>query len=470
MPPGSESNGGAPTHGTSRPWLPTVGMLVVMAAVAGCRVAELPPDPPENGADWFTVYYSLNESHSRDWAQVTRSGLVGITYFQRFEHSDDAGTLHYKTIRPDGSGDDESVTTGTRLERSVLLYDASSEPHIFVAQSDVSDQTIDHYFKDSDDQWQMETVLHFYGEGGRAIYELSAAVGPDHSFHLLILKTRIEVDSDGFNDAWTDSDLYHLTNRTGTWEKERILHYDMAYTYDWYIKSSIRQDIAVDASGHVHVVFGEQTRGAVDPSRLRYATNATGGWVIETALDYDPGTVDDAGWFPSLALDSGGVPRVACMYVSRVPTHSATSAVLLLLTRRSYGHWETQVVADHDDGYFGRDGRRYTGGLPHLVFDSDDTPHIIFSDIASTHWPGTQRMNVGNIRHGVLRNGAWEISTVYRQPLPTDFFHATEMHGMCLLVWAGTKTIRIVGQELVLTGEHEYSSNLLVLAWQEGDP
>jgi hypothetical protein len=442
----------------------------ILGSVVGCTPEQGPTATQPGGhTDAFqpTVYYGLNESHSRDWAQVNSEGTVGITYFQRISGSSDAGTLYYKTIGADGSEKVESVTTGSRLEISVLLYDASSEPHVFVASSDDSDQTIDHYERDDSGQWRMETIVHFFGEGGKAIYELSADTGPDSSFHLLILKTRSIVDSPDFNDAWKDSKLYHLSNASGAWEKELIRSYDMAYNHDWHIKSSSRQDIAVDKLGHVHVVFVEQCDGVLDPSRLLYATNATGVWVIETAVDYHAGTRDQAGLFPSLALDGNGVPHVSYAYVARVTTGSATRSTLYLLRRLGPGSWQSETVAERDDGYYGGDGRAHTGGLSHLVIDSQDKPRIVFSDLASTHWYGLQGVNVGNIRYGVFEDGTWHINTVYRQPLPTGFHTATEMHGLCLLVSENTNTIHVVGQELVIQSEGEYSSSLLEFSWHE---
>jgi hypothetical protein len=357
--------------------------------------------------------------------------------------------------------------TGRRLERAVLLFDSMSVPHVFVATSSASDQIIEHFSRSATGEWSRETVASFAGDGGRAIYELSADVGPDDAFHLLVLKTQYEVDSEHFMDAWEDASLFHLTNRGGAWRRELILNYDMPYTYDMYVKSSIRQDIAVDGKGDVHVVFGEQVRGAQDPSRLRYASNASGAWVVETTMDFAPGTVDDAGWFPSLALDRNGVPNIACLYLQRVSTHSAMAATLYMLTRSGSGSWEARRVADGDDGYYGRDGRQYTGALPHLVFDRANTPHIAFSDIASTHWPGTQRLNVGNIRYAVLRGGLWEFSTVFRQSSPTGFFTASEVKGLCLLISDGTGAVHIVGEDLVLSNEHQYSSQLLEFSWTE---
>lgn len=412
------------------------------------------------------IHYGLNDSHSRSWARVNKNGVVGIVYFQCFENGYDEGTLIYKTIQPDGTENIDLITTGNRLEKSVLLFDAESTPHIFVATSTDQDQIIVHYFKNSNSQWQNDTIIHFDNEGGKFIYELSADTGPDYSFHLLILKTRSNIDSEDFWFAWLNTHLYHLTNESGNWQKELIYNYDMAYTYDTYIKTSCRQDIKVDKDGYVHVTFSEQISGADDPSRLLYATNKTGTWKIETALNYDNGSRDDAGWFPSLCLDNNGIPYISCMYVKRVYTHSAQYCKLFLLERLGDQNWHFEIIADHDDGYYGHDGRNYTGGLSHLVFDKNNLPHIIFSDIASTHYPSpiNQCVNVGNVRYAVYHDGAWNITTIYRQPLPTGFFNATEMYGMCLLISNEMDLIRVIGQELKIEGENQYTCRLINIA------
>ena len=136
-------------------------------------------------------------------------------------------------------------------------------------------------------------------------------------------------------------------------------------------------------------------------------------------------------WFPSLALDASGTPHAACVYINRVQTYSATYSKLLLLTRLERGNWRCEVIAGRDDGYYGGDGRSYTGALAPLVFDEGNRPRVVFSDIASTHW-AFQRLNVGNIRYGIRESGGWRTRTLYRQPLPTGFTQATEMHGLIL--------------------------------------
>jgi len=126
-------------------------------------------------------------------------------------------------------------------------------------------------------------------------------------------------------------------------------------------------------------------------------------------------------------------------------------------------NWSTEVVAAYDDGYYGPDGRTYTGGLSHLVFDLDNRPHIIFSDVASAHWGmgGTNCLSLGNIRYGVFNDGVWNIGTIYRQPLPSSFYSGYEMHGTCLIVSDLNDSIRIIGQELEITAAFQYTSNLL---------
>lgn len=444
-------------------------LLIILMIMTGCSTSE-EQESGTNDNSQFTIYYGLNGSGSRSWTQINRNGVVGISYFQRIENRSDQGDLIYETIHPNGSSGRETVTHGSRLEKSVLLFDPQSNPHIFVARSDDTDQVIDHHTKNNEGQWHSETIVNFLNEGGRFIYELSADTGPGGTYHLVVLKTSSDIDSGDFMDAWVDAHLYHLTNASGQWRKELVHNYDMVYTYDMYVKTLTRQDIKVDRQGFIHVVFGEQINGQDydnSPSRLFYATNKTGNWIIETAFT-SQGTRDDAGWHPSLCLDSSGTPFISCMYVARVPTGSASYCKLFLLNRMGENNWRTEIIAEQDDGYYGGDGRNYTGALSHLVFDNNNTPHVVFSDVASSHW-GSNYLNLGNIRYGVKEGGIWRLQTIYRQPLPTAFHEATEMGGMCLLISEITGAVRVVGQELVITGDNQYTCGLVNIAWAGGN-
>ena len=156
---------------------------ILLTILAGVILAAGCSDPADQGVETdtgspITIYYGLNGSGSRSWAQINRNGVTGITYFQRTPGSPDQGTLVYQTIHPDGTGGMENVADGTRLEKSVLLFDRQSNPHIFVASSDDTDQIIDHHARTGNGQWQRETIVNFLNEGGRFIYELSADTGP----------------------------------------------------------------------------------------------------------------------------------------------------------------------------------------------------------------------------------------------------------------------------------------------------
>jgi len=448
-----------------------MALFAFLCISTGCKSSppDPGPDPPEpNGGSQFPIYYALNESHSNSWVQQSAEGVVGIVYgiFGQGAGIQDGrktGNLVYKTILADGSENEEVVTTDRGVDKCVLLYDSDSYPHIFFARSDDSNQGIYHFYKNDGTVWSRETVINFANEGGKFIYELSADIDKNNSIHLLALKSRSNPDSEDFMDAYLNSHLYHITNGSGNWEKTLIHQYDTLYTYDMHVKTQRRQDIAVDNDGYAHVVFGEQYLFAPpDPNSiaiLNYATNKSSQWVREIALKSST-TTDDAGWYPSLCLDKTGRPVIASTYVARVKSHSVRYAQLCYSVRLDNGDWETTIVADKDDGYYGTDGRNYTGALPHLKFDLNNRPHIVFSDIASSHNPQNV-LSTGQIRYAVFNGPSWDLTTIYRQPSPQGFYQGTEMGGQCLVISRDVKSIRVVGQEMVSTAENVYTYKLV---------
>jgi hypothetical protein len=447
-------------------------MLMVVFGLlifTGCKSANPDPNPPTpDGGGPITIYYALNESHSNSWVQQSTEGVVGIVYGvfnpgAGIQDGRTTGSLIYKTILPDGSENEEVVATGLGVDKCVLLYDSGSYPHIFYAFSDNSDQIIYHFYRSGGTAWVNETVIGFANEGGRFIYELSADIDKDDAIHLLALKIRSNPDSEDFMNCYQGAYLYHMTNSSGNWEKTLIQRCDTLFTYDMHVKTQRRQDIAVDSEGYVHVVFGEQyaTEIGSGPStmaRLYYATNQSSQWVIEPALTSWI-TTDDSGWWPSLCLDRTGRPAIASTYLARVETKSVRYARLCYSVRSDSGQWATTIIAEIDDGYFGSDGRNYTGALPHLKFDLNNRPHIIFSDIASSHNPKNV-LSTGQIRYAVFDGFSWEISTIYRQPSPQAFFQGREMAGQCLVISEDGEKIQVVGQELISTAEDVYTYQL----------
>jgi hypothetical protein len=449
--------------------------LLGLLVLAGCEPASTYPEPdppaPDGGCP-FTIYYALNESHGNSWVQQSAEGTVGIVYGVYGEGTDKhdsqkIGGLMYRTIRADGSENEELVTRDRGVDKSVLVYDSASAPHIFYAFSDNADQGICHCYKNGASAWLKETVIRFANEGGQFIYELSADIDGGDSFHLLALKIRSNPDSSDFLDCYLNAHLYHVTNRGGNWQKTLIHRYDTFYTYDMSVKTQRRQDIAVDDDGTVHVVFGVQYvtpvgEGHVDRAELYYATNRSSAWVREIALS-SPAPSEDTGWYPSLCLDRSGRPAIASTFLARVVTGSVVTARLCYSVRSDSGAWQTETVAETDDGYYGSDGRNYTGALAHLKIDENNRPHIVFSDIASSHNPQNV-LSTGQIRYAAFNGSAWELSTVYRQPSPQAFYQGAEMGGQCLVVSTNGEKIQVVGQELVSTAEDVYTYRLVRFA------
>ncbi len=407
------------------------------------------------------LFYGLNESQSNDWTQIDAYGNIGMALFDHSDIQTGEGFLICKTISPDGTELLDTVVSGKHLELSVLLFDKQNKPHIFYGESSSAHQKIFHAFR-GPDQWQIEEIIDFEASEGKFIYECSAEMDPHGSFHLLLLLLRSNPDSPDYYYAFRDAHLVYLTNASGFWQKELISVYDTYYTLDEYSKMLNRQDLAVDQEGHAHIVFGEQLGNTMagSASILHYATNGSGSWITETVADCDPNGRDDAGWYPSLCLDNSGNPAVACAYIARVPTGSAMNAKLWLHTRVSDNQWKSEMICESDDGYYGTDGRRYTGGLTHLLFDRQNNPHVIFTDIASSH-AGMNYFNLGNIRYAKKVSGSWQIEKIYQQALPEGNYNAHEIYDMCLLADYANNKLHIIAQEILMENALDYEFNLL---------
>ncbi len=95
-----------------------------------------------------------------------------------------------------------------------------------------------------------------------------------------------------FNDLRADWNLKYTTNASGEWVVETV---DSDGSIGWF------PSIAIDSSDNVHISYSDG-----DNEDLKYTTNASGEWVVET-VDSD-GSV---GWFPSIAIDSNNRPHIS---------------------------------------------------------------------------------------------------------------------------------------------------------------
>src|SRR3990167_684562 len=153
----------------------------------------------------------------------------------------------------------------------------------------------------------------------------------------------IALDRNGYpHIVYGGDNLYHTYYDGATWNTE---------TVDSENGTGEEATIAIDSSGAtdvIHVIYTDSVN-----ADLKYATNATGSWVITASIDTLEGTS------LSMALDSSG-------YVHA--TYQVASAYLTHLTNRS-GSW---VDVNIDSGSNG------TGSPNNIVIDSSDNLHVIY--------------------------------------------------------------------------------------------
>ena len=133
-------------------------------------------------------------------------------------------------------------------------------------------------------------------------------------------------------------------------------------------------DIAWDAAGRLHVIWNDR-----DERNLKYAVRGTNGkWNFVQTVD--PGF--EAGGFPSLAVDTNGVPSVA---------YFDGDAGDLKYAKLVGGAWKVEKV----------DTAGSVGLYPSLALASDNTAMI-----------GYYKRTGGDLKLAVQRGGGWKISTV----------------------------------------------------------
>jgi len=110
-------------------------------------------------------------------------------------------------------------------------------------------------------------------------------------------------------------------------------------------------DLALDSLGKSHVVYYESTQ-----EDLRYATNASGGWVVTTIDD-----TGDVGRQPAVAVDTND--KVHIVYLA------STHPRIRYATNTS-GSWTTTAV----------DVLSTMGWCPSIAIDAEDHAHVAFGD------------------------------------------------------------------------------------------
>jgi len=169
-----------------------------------------------------------------------------------------------------------------------------------------------------------------------------------------ILGSDMEIDeNDYIHISYSDfGDIKYVTNRTGTWVIETI---------EEITNSAYYPSIAIDPQGYIHVCYyeyyGYQLGGA-----LKYATNKTGSWdisVVET-------TEEESYLYPSIAIDS-----VGNIYI----IYSDAPNMTLFELKNVAGTWVKNVINDD-----------IQTGVNSVYIDSLNKIHISYVDYLNNNF------------------------------------------------------------------------------------
>jgi len=152
-----------------------------------------------------------------------------------------------------------------------------------------------------------------------------------------------------YSDGVWGYKLKHATNASGTWEYTVI---DTQMDVGWW--SSFGTSIAIDSHDGVHFSYYD-----ADSFDLKYATNESGSWTVETV-----DSTGKVGAYSSVAIGSGDTLHISY--------YDETNGNLKYATNKS-GSWTTETVDSIDD----------VGKYTSIGIDSQDTVHISYYDVTN---------------------------------------------------------------------------------------
>jgi hypothetical protein len=187
--------------------------------------------------------------------------------------------------------------------------------------------------------------------------------------------------------------LRYATNRTGVWQIETvtIINPDPGYS----LASDVSAFLTVDISGRAHIGFLDGS------GNVSYATNATGAWAIKTIAMIDK--VNRWGE-QSMVVEPTGIVHMA--FQSLYCTGGTCFNLGIEYADNATGSWKREFV--DDDTYTDTNTGTYSGmRSPALIIDSSGTPHVSYLYFDVPAGP-----IVHNFRYAYKAGSLWRISTI----------------------------------------------------------
>jgi|GEM_PF-720031 len=335
------------------------------------------------------LIFSSSQSQSFDSQFNSVKNILGTVFNQ-------SSKLSYVTFNGNSSQNETISSTSSSLAEPFLLYDLQGNPIVYVASKNKEI----FQFSKLNNQWSQKTV-----------FSLDQNLYPN----LYVKISDIKIDKNGAIHiiCVTDYTVFYITNSSGTWNTNPEIVETLSENHvnvEFGFRISIRglPSLAIDNSGKAHIAYSTTYES-------RYLTNQSGSWKSEdifrdTNMDYWPAEN------PVLRLDMNQTPTIVATEMDHAITGSLTNSNLRYLSRNGKQGWNSTIIAESADSYVGSDGNKYTGVNTTLLFDEQNRPHILFSDIASSHnqqgWNYTKN---GQIRLAYLDNQKWQVSILYQQ-------------------------------------------------------
>jgi len=200
--------------------------------------------------------------------------------------------------------------TSMSLSRGAELWVAvDSSDKVHISYCDVTNEDLK-YATNASGSW-VTTTVDSVGSVGR---HTSIAIDSSDKVHI------------SYYDA-TNEDLKHATNASGSWVTE-IVDSGLGYSPISAKKEGRYTSIAIDSSDRVHINYYDSTA-----EELKYATNASGSWIIET-VESGLGTMRTLR-HAAIVLDSSDKAHISLLDDTNFELKHATNAS---------GSWASEIV------------------------------------------------------------------------------------------------------------------------------
>lgn len=347
---------------------------------------------------WTTTSIATLDYYSKGTSlQVDPTGAVQILY-----HSNADGGI-YRAIRtPSGTSvdlvDREEVTTGPGDLRqhpgsvglaSFLFVDADGFMHTTylseygdLVNSPASPRGRLLYATNKGGTWRNEPVTGHFGDGSPYQFIEHAAVSVDRQGIVHV----------AFRNS---SEVVYGNNRSGTWAFEQL---DLAYSFG---PEPLSVSIVLDSDGFAHVAyFAADPISQPQSARLRYATNRSGAWAVQTLTSIVA--------LPGLALQSDLSVALTVADGNKIHLAFLGGNSDVIYASNSTGVWAATTIGEADPVFI--------WVQPSLVVQPDGVVHMAFVSLEYIGGTGYYR----GVEYASNVSGTWQREFVDDQVFLTD--------------------------------------------------